>query len=260
LARIAAEINRPAWSIDDAHQTVTRLTGQPLDLNSIAKGYIIRRAVAAARREVPQLQRLLLNLGGDMFALGRDAAARPAWMVGVQDPLHPEDNAPVLSVLRLQDQAVAVSGGSVRFYTIAGRRYSHLFDPRTGRPASDVAGATAVAPDNVTANALATTLCVLDPVDGLRLVAETPGAECLVVTADGRQLRSPGFHALERTPRSVRAATDAAGAPAGAWPEGYQMNLTVTLPNIAAGGRYRSPYVVVWAENADGKVVRTIAL
>jgi hypothetical protein len=123
-----------------------------------------------------------------------------------------------------------------------------------------VAGATVVAPDNVTANALATTLCVLDPEDGLRLVAGTPGAECLVVTTDGRQLRSPGFGALERTPRPARATVDATGAPTDAWPDGYQVNLTVTLPNIAAGGRYRSPYVVVWAENADGKVVRTIAL
>jgi thiamine biosynthesis lipoprotein ApbE len=68
LARIVAEINRPGWSIDDAHQTVTRHNRQPLDLNSIAKGYIIRQAVAAARREVPELQGLLLNLGGDMFA------------------------------------------------------------------------------------------------------------------------------------------------------------------------------------------------
>src|SRR5439155_2299083 len=73
LERIVEEIHRPGWHIDDARQTVTRLTGQPLDLNSIAKGYIIRQAVAAARHQVPALQGLLVNLGGDMFAWGRDA-------------------------------------------------------------------------------------------------------------------------------------------------------------------------------------------
>ena len=119
--------------------------------------------------------------------------AKPGWTVGVQDPHHPEDNAPAIARCCLHDHAIATSGGYERFYTIDGKRHSHIFDPRTGRSADGAASATVIADDNVTANALATTLCVLTPVEGLRLAAATPGVECLLVTKDGKQFRSAGF-------------------------------------------------------------------
>jgi thiamine biosynthesis lipoprotein ApbE len=261
LERIVQEIKQPGWLIDEGRgrgrgrgrQTVTRLTRQPLNLNSIAKGYIIQRAAAAARARVPALQGLLLNLGGDMAAWGQ------RWTIGIQDPHHSEENAAPLALLHLTDLAVATSGGYERFYTIAGRRYSHIFDPRTGWPAEGIASATVVARDNLTANALATTLCVLSPEEGLRLVADTPEAECLLVTADGRQFRSPGWAALEV--RTVPTPVEGAGVrPDDAWPEGYQVSITLTLPTIADAKRYRRPYVAVWVENADGKAVRTITV
>jgi thiamine biosynthesis lipoprotein ApbE len=251
LQQVVSRARQPGWVIDDANHTVTRLTDQPLDLNSIAKGYIIQQGAAAARARVPALEGLLLNLGGDMAAWGRTP-----WTVGVQDPFHPEDNAVPLTLVELRGRAVATSGGYERYYTVSGKRYSHIFDPRTGQPATGVASSTVVAGDNVTANVLATTLCVLAPEEGLRLVAATAGAECLLVTADGRQLRSPGWAGLERPlpPRPavpVKAALDN-------WPAGYQVNLTVTLPSISDAKKYRRPYVAVWIENADGKPVRTL--
>src|SRR5471032_2240388 len=118
--------------------------------------------------------------------------------IGVQDPHHPEDNATPLAVVRLANAAIATSGGYERYYTINGQRHSHIFDPRTGRSANGAASATVIARDNVTANALATTLCVLTPEEGLRLVAATPGVECLLVTKDGKQMRSAGFALLEK--------------------------------------------------------------
>jgi FAD:protein FMN transferase len=252
LRRIVEDIQRPGWIIDDERHTVTRLSSQPLNLNSIAKGFMIQAAGAAARARVPALRGLLLNLGGDMTAWG------PKWTIGIQDPHHPEENAAPLTLFRLQDQAIATSGGYERYYTIAGQRYAHIFDPRSGWPAQGVASATVVARDNVTANALATTLCVLTPEEGLRLVADTRGAECLLVAADGRQFRSPGLKALELA--MVRSAVTESVRPDDAWPEGYQVSVTLTLPTITDAKKYRRPYVAVWVENGDGKAVRTITV
>src|SRR5262249_11849846 len=137
---------QPGWGIDDARHTVQRLTDQPLDLNAIAKGYIIQKAAAAARARVRAPQGLLLKLGGGMAAWGKGAAGRKAWTVGVQDPFHPQDNAPPLTLVDLRDRAVATSGGYERYYSVGGKRHSHIFDPRTGRPAEGVASATVVAP------------------------------------------------------------------------------------------------------------------
>ena len=46
LQQVVSRVRQPGWVIDEANHTVTRLTDQPLDLNSIAKGYIIRQAAA----------------------------------------------------------------------------------------------------------------------------------------------------------------------------------------------------------------------
>ena len=263
LSRIVHQLRQPGWHIDEANRTVTRRTDQPLNLNSIAKGYIIQRAAAAARAKVVGLHGLLLNLGGDMAAWGKDDAGKPGWIIGVQDPHHPEDNAMPVARLRLQDRAIATSGGYERYYTIHGIRHSHIFVPRTGRSADGAASATVIAPDNVTANALATTLCVLTPEEGMRLVAATPGAECLLITKDGQQLHSAGFAAMELPP--ARGAANLViqdkkeEKKADAWPEGFQVNFTLTIPTVTAK-KYRRPYVAVWIENADAKPVRTITV
>lgn len=258
LSRIVHQLRVPGWRIDEATHQVVRLTDQPLNLNSIAKGYIIQKAADAVRARVPTLQGLLLNLGGDMASWGRDDAEHLGFVVGIQDPRQPQDNAEPISRVRLEERSIATSGGYERYYTIQGRRYSHLFDPRTGRPAEGAASATVIARDSTTANALATTLCVLTPAEGLRLVAATPGAECLIIGRDGVQHRSAGFAGLE-IPVAAVAAQGKEEKKADAWPEGYQVNLTLTIPNVPSK-KYRRPYVAVWVENADAKPVRTVTV
>jgi len=101
----------------------------------------------------------------------------------------------------------------------------------------------------VTANALATTLCLTGAEYGLRLVESTPGAEALRV-APGRVLqRTAGFASLER-PISLQKATPTD------WPPGYQ--LTVTLP-LTRGRSKERPYVAVWVEDSSGELVRMLA-
>ncbi len=263
LDRITADLKKPGWELNEATNTVTRLTDQPLNLNAIGKGFIIQKASDAVRKEHPAVSALLINLGGDILVWGAPPGGA-GWAVGIQDPFRHYDNAAPLAGVRLTNQAVATSGGYQRFYTINGKRYSHIFDPRTGKPAEGVAGATVVASDNVTANALATTLCVLKPDDGLKLVASVLGAECLIIAADGKQFRSPGLKLFDVTP--VRALApqekidEQKDAPkAEAWSEGYQVTVAVELPKIDAK-RYRKPYTAIWIEDDKGKAVKTLAV
>ncbi len=262
LSAIAADLRQPGWVIDPAGPTVIRLTAQPLDLNSGAKGYILAAAADAVRDRVPAVRGLLLNIGGDLAVRGTPAGGA-GWAVGIQDPFRPADNSPPLTGLRLAGGAVATSGGYQRGFTVGGRSYSHVLDPRTGRPASGVASATVVAADNLTANCLATTLCVLPPDAGLELVAATPGASCLLVTPDGRLIRSAGLPELPvAESRTSAALADPPAAPKGdPWPDGYQVTVGVELPELGGGARrYRRPYVAVWVEGADGKPVRTLGV
>lgn len=259
LANVIASLSTPGWAFNTCDRTVTRLSSQPLNLDSLGKGYILGKALGAARAAAPAVEGLLLNIGGDLVATGLKAPSRP-WLVGVANPRDPADNAEPLTQVLLADRAISTSGSYERGYTIAGRRYSHILDPRTGWPAEGVESATVVAADNATASALATTLCVLKPEEGLALVKETPGAECLIIAASGAQFRSAQFAALEIP--ATGGAKKANEAKPSLWPKDFRLTLTLTVkgPAGGGGGGYRRPYVAVWAVNDKGARVRTIVL
>jgi FAD:protein FMN transferase len=276
LAQRVREISQPAWRADPIGGKVTRLTDTPFNLNSLGKGFIIDKALAAARAKVPEAIGAMLDIGGDVKVWGSAAATTPGpgkkdpWQIGVADPFHPQDNAPPLTAVLLTDQYIATSGSYERFYTIGGKRYSHIFDPRTGKPVEGIASATVVAKDGATANALATTLCVLPPPTSLTLIRNTPGAECLIITADGKQVRSPGFAKLEVPHGSVgdAAAAGAGGnsggggnaAGGGGWLAGYEVDIELSIKAQPAAKKYHRPYVAVWVEDAGGKPVRMLCV
>jgi thiamine biosynthesis lipoprotein len=74
-------------------------------------------------------------------------------------------------VLTLRDAAVATSGDYRKAWRDEqGRSYSHILDPRTGRPiAHSLASVSVVHEDGAWADALATALLVLGPEEGRAL-------------------------------------------------------------------------------------------
>ncbi len=135
-----------------------------LDLNAIAKGYIVDLAVEAAWR-VCSLDSLTVSAGGDIAHRG----SRPV-SVGIEDPASPLDNAAPLLTIDLHNAAVATSGSARRGVTVGTERLSHVLDPRTGEPAAGSTSVTVVAPDAATADVVATIVNVMQPEEGLAFV------------------------------------------------------------------------------------------
>ena len=253
LAAAAAKAAKPLWQIDKAAGTVARIGDVRPNIDAMAKGYIIEKAARAAKTRDPALAGLLLAIGGDIRILGAAAEGPNAkWLIGVVDPQHSQENAPPLVRVRLGDAAITTSGHYEHFYMIGGKRYSHIFDPRTGRPVESVAGATVIAPDASTADALSTTLCVLPPAEGLKLAASVPGVQCLIVGDDGKTYPSPGWKALEVVAPAAAPAPAASGA---TWPAGFAVNITLEL-----AAQRKRPIVAVWVEDAAGKAVRAVTV
>ena len=221
--------------------------GGRLNVDALGKAFIVDRVVAHIHRAVPQVEGVLLNIGGDIATTG------PAADVTVIDPTRPAENDEPLTRLRVSGRAVATSGS----YARAG----HLVDPRNGKTASGARAATVIAGDCVTANALATALCVLSAADGLALVERTPAAESLLITATRAELRSTGFSRYER-PRLTSTVV------AANWPAGYELRIALTLTGqrsqdlFARRGRGfgKSPYVAIWVDDERGRAVRTVAV
>jgi thiamine biosynthesis lipoprotein ApbE len=243
IARVVRDVAAPAWRVDGSR--LVALTAHRVDLNSLGKGYIIDRALRAVRDSVRDLRGALINIGGDIHVWGAAPTGGP-WSVAVADPARHADNARPLTRLEVTDGAVSSSGDYERGITIGARRYSHIFDPRSGRPVDHLTGVTVIAPENATANALATSLSVLTPDEGLALVRSLPGVEAMLVSADGTVRRSPGFARYERpvAPPSAAAAVITAK---------LAIDVTPTVANR------HQPFVAVWITDTLGKHLRTVA-
>ena len=181
---------------------VTKLTdGVSIDLGAIAKGYGIDRAVRAMIDAGAAGG--MVNVGGDLRCFGSNEDNEP-WTVKIR---HPFDKSRICATLSVTDAAVATSGDYHRYFEIAGKRFSHIVDPRTGRalPAGHAPSVTLISlpvgdapPSAAAADAWATAVSVLGP-EGIELINKHPGLEAMIITGtpSGYEIHtSEGFKSL----------------------------------------------------------------
>lgn len=131
-----------------------------LNLGSIGKGYALDRCCELL--EAGGLGDFLLH-GGQSSLLSRGSrnpGTDDGWWIGVRDPLRPGAR---LGLLRISNRALGTSGTGTQFFYHAGRRYGHILDPRSGRPAEGVLSSTVLARTAAEADALSTAFYVLGP-------------------------------------------------------------------------------------------------
>jgi thiamine biosynthesis lipoprotein len=140
------------------------------DFSSMAKGFGAD-AVSDLLLSFGALHHLV-QIGGDIKTRGHPADA-PAWRTAIENPLAPAPGsltAPFTRVVALSGQALSTSGDARNFTLIAGHRYGHIIEPRTGRPVSNALASVSVIADTCAqSSAWATALFVLGPENGLAL-------------------------------------------------------------------------------------------
>ena len=162
--------------------------GMAVNFGGIGKGWALDRMheLLAARG----ITNALLDFGGSSWlALGAPADG-PAWRVLLRD-----GRGGYAGAARLRDTSASFSESFGEWSEIAGRRYGHVIDPRSGWPIQQPLAGVALAADGATAEALSKALLVLGPAEALALVAGVPRAEALVIDAAGALHESAGFRA-----------------------------------------------------------------
>lgn len=225
---------------------VTRPGAVVFDVDGLAKGYIIDRALAAARQAAPGATAIRLDIGGDA-RYWQAAGGQVPWQVGVADPRRPRDNANALATLALRDSGIAASGHMTRGYKVGYRQYSHILDPYSGWPMQFAPAATVTAADATSADALATTLSVMPIKRGVALADSLDGVAALILSDTGIAFAS------QRWPALLDLADTAVPAAQGAeqWVVDYQ------IPPLQAQ-RYFAPYLALWVARPDGTPVRQL--
>ena len=154
-----------------------------LDFGGYLKGVALD--LAAARLREAGVHNALINIGGNVMALG-DKNGKP-WRVGIQHPRQPG----ALATLELRDgEAIGTSGDYQRYFELDGRRYSHLLDPATGEPVTHTQAVTVLMPPGPKAgtlsDALSKPIFIAGPEQWQAVARATGAGQVLRIAPDGR--------------------------------------------------------------------------
>lgn len=173
--------------LDSVNSTIfLKLKGMKIGFGALGEGYATNKSQQMMLAK--GIQAGIVNGTGDMSTWGKQPNGKP-WNIGITNPFHPED---LLGVIPLTG-AITTSGSYEKFVIFDGKRYSHIINPATGYPSTGLCSVTVLGPNAETCNGLSTSLMVLGKKDGLLLLKKFPDYSCLMITDDGKIVKSKNF-------------------------------------------------------------------
>ncbi len=151
----------------DINKSTVYLTkkGMSLDVGAVAKGYAAQRLWEQLQERYSEIP-ALIGVGGNVIAVGSKPNNK-SWNVGIADPDNPKKSR---LIAKLNDQTIVTSGDYQRYYTVEGRVYHHIIDPKTLYPANYCRSVTIVSKDSAMADILSTALFNIDVQSGKAVV------------------------------------------------------------------------------------------
>lgn len=161
--------------------------GMAINLGGIAKGYAVDKAAAVLAKH--GFTDVVVQAGGDLLVRGRKG--QDPWRVGIRDPRGAATDW--FAVAAIENAAFSTAGDYERYWFKDGKRYHHILDPRTGKPATACRSVTVFAKDALTADEYDDAIFILGPEKGLALLAGKPGTGAVVVDKDNKVWVSPSL-------------------------------------------------------------------
>jgi thiamine biosynthesis lipoprotein len=170
--------------LDEKRRTVQfGRSGMELDLGGIAKGYAVDRVVELLKEY--KTERALVSAGGStLYGMGTPPDGG-GWPVKLRDPMFPHDATKSPSTVLLKNQALSVSGNYEKFFKVRGVTYSHIMDPRTGRPVENMLSVAVISQNGTDGDALDNMFYVQGVERGKALLPLYPGVEVFFFLPDG---------------------------------------------------------------------------
>lgn len=191
-----AKVGYQKIMLNEKDQTVfLKHKGMEISFGAIGKGYAADRAKELLISK--QVVGGIINAAGDLTTWGTKPNG-DKWLIGVADPFGKEK---ILSWLPIVESSVATSGSSEKFVVFDNIKYSHIIDPRTGNPVTDVISVSILAKSAEFCDALATAVFIMGKEAGLSLVNQLGGIEIILVDSKNKVHKSSGI-LLESAPKS----------------------------------------------------------
>ena len=169
-----------------------KVDGMAITLGGIAKGYAVDEAMEVLKEF--GIKQALINAGGDLYAMGTKPDGT-SWTVELENP-DDSDNVDTdiepLPTFAFAGKAVATSGNYYRYYDPE-KEVGHIMDPRTGYTTNICISVTIIADTCMEADALATSVFVMGPDDGMNLVESLKDVEVLIIDSGRKVTKSSGL-------------------------------------------------------------------
>ncbi|RYD78407.1 MAG: FAD:protein FMN transferase [Sphingobacteriales bacterium] len=201
IKKSVAKVGYKNIVIDTANSTVfLKLPGMKIGFGALGEGYAADRC-----RELMLSKGIkagIVNASGDMSTWGKNPNGKN-WEIGITNPMK-EDT--IFAVVPMKQNAIVTSGSYRKFVEFNGKRYAHIINPATGYPATGLISVTIMGPSAEVANGLSTSIMVLGPVNGKKLIENFPAYSYLMITDKGEFLVSENKSALSKIklPKQVK--------------------------------------------------------
>lgn len=151
-----------------------------LDLGGIAAGKIIGEISCFLKNE--GVKDFLINSSGDLTISGKFQGTRD-WVIGIANPF---DSSKLIGEIKLTDCSIVTSGDYEKYFMGEdGKRYHHIFDPKTGYPSKNsLRSVTLISDSPVKCDALSTALFVMGREEGLNFLEENDKMEGIFIEND----------------------------------------------------------------------------
>lgn len=172
----------------EKHTVFLKEAGMRIGFGGIGKGYAAEMAKALLKKN--GVKSGIVNASGDLAVWGKQPDGKP-WTIGI---VHPDFAGQPFSYMEIADGAVATSGNYEKFVMIAGKKYSHTIDPKTGLPVRGIKSVTIISPNAELCDALATPVTILGVKLGVDLINQLNGVECVIIDDDNNLFTSKNIH------------------------------------------------------------------
>ena len=179
--------------LNPKNQTVfLKLKGMKIGFGGIGKGYAADKAKKLLISK--GVKAGIINASGDMNTWGKQPNGKE-WQVAITNPINKNK---AFALLPISNKAVVTSGNYEKFVNFAGKRYTHIIDPRTGYPANGIISVSVFSKSAELADALATSIFVMGVEIGVNRINQLPQIECIIIDDNGGIHTSKNIHINEK--------------------------------------------------------------
>lgn len=164
-----------------------------LDVGAVAKGMMVEKIAQDLKED--EIQHYLISAGGNVRAIGPKPDGSP-WIIGVRNPEGPE--ADFLDTVEIMDGSVVTSGIYERYFEYEGRIYHHIIDPDTLEPTQLYRSLTVICEDSGIADALSTSLFIMDEESGDQLAEKFDAAVLRQYDDSGKIVGNPKWQEYKK--------------------------------------------------------------